>query len=366
MIAKALLLILAACASISACAQSGSGQSGASRPQTPLPPFPYTSEEVSYSNPDRVGVKLAGTLTLPQGSGPYPVVLLISGSGAQDRDESLLDHKPFLVLADYLTRRGIAVLRVDDRGVGGSTGASAGDTTADFASDVVAGIAWLASRKEIDRERIGLLGHSEGGTIAPMVASKDSRVMFVVLVAAPAMNGADIIVEQVRALNLAAGRPTFAANASASTQRRIVDAVLSGGDEAGARTAVTTLMANLGAPPLDEITMRQLTSAWYRYFLAYDPAPSLRALRIPVLAINGDRDVQVPTSRNEPAMRSALEKNARAEVVVLSGLNHLLQTADTGAVTEYQQIEETIAPQALKAIGDWVQRTVGSGSSTPP
>jgi uncharacterized protein len=174
------------------------------RPQTPSKPYPYREEDVTFANP-AAGISLAGTLTIPPGAGPFPAVMLITGSGAQDRNESLVDHQPFLVLADHLTRKGIVVLRADDRGVGKSGGNFATATTTDFVTDVEAGVAFLRSRREVDERRLGLLGHSEGGMIAPMVANRNSAVHFIVLMAGPGVPGDEIIVEQVRLISLASG-----------------------------------------------------------------------------------------------------------------------------------------------------------------
>lgn len=334
----------------------------AQRPQTPQPPFPYRSEEVGYDNPQRPGVHLAGTLTVPPGAGPFPAVLLITGSGAQDRDETLFEHKPFLLLADHLTRRGVAVLRVDDRGVGGSTGATPNDTTADFATDVEAGIAWLKTRREIDARRIGLLGHSEGGVIAPLVASRDESIAFVVLLAGPGVPGADLIVEQVRALALAAGAPAAAADQSAALQRGLLDVVMRHSDEAAARKAIAAYFAERGAPVPDAATMGQLLSPWYRYYIAHDPRPALRALKVPVLALLGGKDLQVPLAQNLPALRDALQANPRSQVVALPALNHLFQTAATGSVEEYGRITETIEPSVLERIAGWILANAGGGA----
>lgn len=324
------------------------------RPQTPVKPYPYREETADYDNPAAPGVHLAGTLTLPNGPGPFPAVLLISGSGAHDRDETLFEHKPFLVLADALTRRGIAVLRVDDRGVGGSTGPAPKGSFADIASDVQAGVGWLARRPDIDPRRIGLIGHSEGGIIAPMAAGKDPRVAFVVLWAGPAVRGAEVIPEQLRALNLAAGAPPDVADHARDVEAEVLAALQANPDPTAARSAMDKVVTAAGAPPMDDRTFATMTSPGYRELVAYDPAPALRALRIPVLAIVGGKDTQVTPAQNLPVLRAALAGDPRATVIELPGLNHLLQPAVTGAVDEYGKIETTIDPAALKAIGDWV------------
>jgi uncharacterized protein len=324
------------------------------RPQTPVPPFPYRSEEVSYDNPRQPDVRLAGTLTLPSRGGPFPAVLLISGSGSQDRDATMFDHKPFLVLADALTRRGIAVLRVDDRGVGGSVRGRQEPTTADFATDVEAGLAWLRARDDIDPSRVGLIGHSEGALIAAMVASRDQAVAFAVLWAGPGVSGAELLVEQARALSLASGASRESAEEVAELQRAILQAVAAEPDLERLRASLARITASRGAAPIGEDAARALRSPWYRHFLTFDPAPALRNVRVPVLALLGGRDAQVPAHQNEPALRAALAGNRGATVEVLPGLNHLFQTARTGAPDEYGTIEETISPSALARMMDWL------------
>ena len=326
----------------------------ANRPQTPLPPFPYRTEDVSYVNPGQPDVHPAGTLTLPEIGGPFPAVLLITGSGAQDRDETLFEHKPFLVLADALTRRGVAVLRVDDRGTGGSSRGAPDDTTADYATDVEAGVAWLRARADIDTGRIGLVGHSEGALIASVVAGRDPSVGFVVLWAGPGVSGKEVVVEQRRAISLASGASPEAAQQAVELQRAILDAVIAAPEAAALRASLDAITAARGAPPIDQTTFAVLDLPWYRYFLSLDPAPALRNVRAPVLALLGGKDIQVTPYQNAPALRAALAGNARASVEVLPGLNHLFQTAQTGAVSEYATIEETIAPVALARMVDWI------------
>jgi hypothetical protein len=327
------------------------------RPQTPIKPYPYREEEVVYRN-EVAGIPLAATLTIPPGSGPFPAVLLITGSGAQNRDETLLGHRPFLVLADYLTRRGIAVLRADDRGVGKSGGRFADATTADFATDVEAGLAFLRTRPEIDRRRIGLVGHSEGGVIAPMVAARNADVAFIVIMAGPGVPGDQIVVAQSILLSEASGLSREQAERNGARQAEILALVKQEADPARleerlrGRLAGTMPDAQLGAQ------IKAVSSAWYRYFLTYDPATALRRVRCPVLAMAGERDLQVPPRLNLPAIRQALDEggNRNVSIVELPGLNHLLQTARTGAVSEYGQIAETMAPIALETIAGWIAK----------
>lgn len=265
--------------------------SAANRPQTPHAPFPYRTEEVGFDNPREPGVHLAGTLTLPQGGGPAAAVLLITGSGAQDRDETLFEHKPFLVLADALTRRGIAVLRLDDRGVGGSTGGSPDATTADFATDVEAAIAWLKKHKDVDANRVGLLGQSEGGVVATIVAGRDPSLAFAVLWAAPGVRGKETMVEQARAITIANGATDADARRTASLQGAILDVIMSARDTASARVALAEVMKNHGAPSNGDAQLAQMMSPWYRYFLAFDPTPDLGKIKVPLLALLGSKDV---------------------------------------------------------------------------
>lgn len=325
------------------------------RPQTPTGSVPYRAEDVVYDNSAAPDVRLAGTLTLPEGRGPFPAVLLIAGSGPNDRDEEIFGHKPFLVLADHLTRQGIAVLRYDKRGVGQSSGDYAAATSNDFAADADAGVLYLRKRPEIDPRRIGLVGHSEGGIIAPMVAEKDPAVAFLVLMAAPAVRGDQIIMAQTRALAAAAGAPGSLLTANAAIERQYLDAVMSAKDGESAEHTARQILKKLGMPEAAIAAQaKDAGSDWYRFFLNYDPAPALAYLRQPVLAIIGSKDLQVTPDENLPALKEALKSSRDSEVVELPGLNHLFQTAKTGALSEYGEIEETISPRALDLITRWI------------
>lgn len=326
------------------------------RPQTPKPPFPYRTEEVTYVNPAS-GLKLAGTLTLPQGAGPFPVVLLITGSGTQDRDESIEGHKPFLLIADALTRRGVAVLRVDDRGAGGSEAGKTimSTTSADFATDVEAGVAFLRGRKDIDPDRVGLLGHSEGGLIAPMVAVKDPRIAFVAMIGAPGVSGERVLLSQARALMLAHGAPLAKVDATSTEDRAAYQIVKAETDQAAATAKLKDLFVAGGAT--EAAAQRKATVfalPWMRYFVTSDPIPNLKALKCPVLDVNGGQDLNVVPAINLPPIRAALAQNPDATVKELPGLNHLLQTVPPGQAPGYGAIEETMAPAALALITDWV------------
>lgn len=345
------------------------------RPQTPQPPFPYNQRNVEYNNA-KGGIKLAGTLTWPKEAGRYPAVLLITGSGAQDRDETLFEHKPFLVLADYLTRRGIAVLRVDDRGVGGSTGMLSGSTTADFADDVLAGVEFLKTQPEIDPKQIGLMGHSEGGIIAPLVASRSEDVAFIVLLAGTSFTGEEILYQQGAALLRAEGVPDEVVAAHRELQGQLIAVVREGlGDDETRKKLASTIEAfqnGLDAGLKEKFAalaqgstagVDNFLSPWFRYFLTYDPRPALSAVKCPVLAINGEKDTQVLAKENLGGIREVLEQANHQDfhIVELPGLNHLLQTCQTGALSEYGAIEETIAPAALEAISEWLEGHVSKG-----
>jgi fermentation-respiration switch protein FrsA (DUF1100 family) len=327
------------------------------RPQMPQKPYLYREEDVTYSNP-AAGITLAGTLTIPQGKGPFPAVLLITGSGPHDRDETIFGHKPFLVLSDYLTRKGFAVLRTDKRGCAKSGGNYATATTADFATDAAAGVAFLRTRAEVDHAKIGLLGHSEGGAIAPMVAAQDSGVAFIVLMAGPGLPGSEILAEQRSLIETAQGAPHDFVEKDAAVHRALYAVIVQEKDKDGAAVEKDVREKFAGQIPDAQLAAEAttLTTPWFRYFLAYDPATSLRKVKCPVLAINGSKDLQVPPEVDLAAIRKALEAAGNKHFVAdeMEGLNHLFQTAKTGAPSEYAEIEETIAPVALEKIGSWL------------
>lgn len=326
------------------------------RPQNPKKPYPYREEDVFYDNKVQ-GNKLAATLTIPPGKGPFPAVLLITGSGPQDRDESIMGHKPFLVLADYLTRKGIAVLRADDRGVGKSTGEFSAATTADFATDTEAGIAYLRTRPEVNSRMIGLLGHSEGGIIAPMVAARNADVAFIVMLAGSGVPGDEIIVAQTELIAESMSQNHEEAMKAGAREREVLNLVKQHGDDVLLQKELRDELAGDAVSDAQiGATIKQLNSPWLRYFISYDPAPALRKVTCPVLALNGAKDMQVPARQNLPAIRKALEAagNKNFEVDELPGLNHLFQTAKTGAPSEYPQIEETMSPMVLEKISNWI------------
>lgn len=337
------------------------------RPQEPQRPYPYIEVEVTYKV-QSAGITLAGTLTLPKGKGPFPAALLITGSGPQNRDEEIAGHRPFLVIADHLTRRGFAVLRVDDRGVGKSTGGMADATTLDFVEDALAGVAFLKSRHEIDASRVGLIGHSEGGIVGAIAASKSDGIAFLVLMAATGVKGAEVLTMQADLMATAAGAPPAAREQSRILQQKLLAIAEQEEDRekvrAKARAELEPLIAN--APEGQRQTIERamdgqisgLTSPWMRFFLRYDPSEALRKVKCPVLAINGEKDLQVSPKQNLPAIRKALEEAGNSDVTVeeLPGLNHMFQHADKGLPSEYGSIEETFAPAALNAILDWLEK----------
>lgn len=335
------------------------------RPQTPKPPFPYRTEDVSYTNPKAEGVTIAGTLSVPPGAGPFPVVLFITGSGPQDRDETIMEHKPFAVISDYLARRGIATLRVDDRGVGKSTGDLTNATSADFAEDTRAGVEFLKGRPEIDKKQIGLLGHSEGGLIAPIVAANNPDVAFVVLLAGPGVPGKEIILEQQKAIAKSMGASEVALAKNQQIAKAIVFILEKETDVVTARRKIKTLIDQevLAVPIAQRDTVtKQLQNAyrpwcqpWFVYFLRFDPATVLQSVSCPVLALNGSLDLQVLPKQNLAPLEAALKKGSKDVTVrELPELNHLFQHAKTGSPVEYAMITETFSPEALTIIGDWI------------
>ena len=325
------------------------------RPQNPVKPYPYKEEDVTFENKP-AGITMAGTLTIPAGKGPFPAVFLITGSGPQDRDEALMGHRPFLVLADHLTRRGILVLRADDRGVGKSGGVFAQATSVDFAGDAEAAVHYLQTRSEVNKGKIGLIGHSEGGIIAPMVAVRNSSVAFIVLMAGTGVPGDELLVAQVRAISLASGVGTEESEKRAERQGRIMELVKKTPEAADLKEKLQAMLAGTPQEANVEALAKTFQAPWFRYFLSYDPAPMLTKVKCPVLAINGEKDAQVPPKQNLPAIRKALAAggNRDFEVLELASLNHLFQTANTGGVDEYMMIEETIAPAALEKMSGWI------------
>lgn len=348
------------------------------RPQTPKPTFPYKEENVVFRNAD-LDIQYGGTLTLPQGKGRFPCVLLITGSGQQDRNETLFGHQPFAVIADYLTRRGFAVLRVDDRGAGTTTGDFQNATTNDFVDDVNASINYLKTRSEINDFKIGLLGHSEGGLIAPMVASSRKDVRFIVMLAGPGVPMKDVLTQQNKDILIASGVNDATANAYTGLYQNVMNVLITQKDTAAAQKAIvstinnwaagkdaSTLSAlNLNTPEkrtaYSNAMVQQFSTPWFSNIISVNPQQYLTHLKkVRVLALNGAKDVQVNAQQNIAAIQNALKqgKTKVADTRILPGLNHLFQQCKTCTVSEYATLEQTFSPDALKIIGDWLDKNI--------
>ena len=342
------------------------------RPQEPKEPFPYYSEDVTFEN-EMANLTLAGTLTLPQEKGKFPAVVLISGSGPQDRNEELADHKPFLVLADHLTKKGIGVLRFDDRGVGKSTGDHSIATSADFATDALSAVAYLKSRKEIDTTKIGLAGHSEGGIIAPLAAAKSDDVNFIVLIAGTGIRGDQLMLLQQNRIGKAMGSSEKQLQTINDYFATIFEVLLKPNQQDLKAELTEVITQKLKGIPEDQLPMglskdeasiaaqvTQLASPWMIYFTKHDPSKVLENVKCPVLAINGEKDLQVPPKENLIPIKNALEKggNTNVTAIELPNLNHLFQECQTGAPAEYGIIEQTFAPIALETISNWILNQV--------
>ena len=356
------------------------------RPQEPQPPFPYRAESVLIPHPDGQ-VILSGTLTIPREEGPHPGVVLVSGSGPQDRDESLFGHRPFLVLADYLTRSGIAVLRYDDRGVAESTGDFANATTEDLASDALAAVHYLVGYEGIDPMRVGINGHSEGGIVAPMAATRSDRVAFIVALAGTGISGRNLMELQTRLILEASELPAPVIELNRRLQERVLDMLMEAGSSEGALDlAKQELEASWAGLPYAALTalgmaaqmdrameeqLRRIASPWLFFFLEFDPSTAFERVQVPVLALNGSLDLQVPPEPNLRLIGEALKRGGNRDVTTmeLEGLNHLFQTAVTGLPSEYGRIEETVAPVVLQTVADWIltrsPRSGGEGSVQP-
>jgi len=342
----------------------------ATRPQDPVPPFPYQFEEISFPNTDG-GHELAGTLTLPEGDGPFPAAILISGSGPQDRNSEFADHRPFWVLADHLTRQGIAVLRYDDRGIADSTGDFNSATSADFAIDALSAIKYLQSRSEIDAMQIGLIGHSEGGIIAAIAASQNTDIAYVVLMASPGVSGKRVILSQNLALGEAGDIPSDVVELSNRVNEEIYDVIIAEQDDEIAAESILEIVDALNEDEVQKLGFNRqafvnvlpgLTSPWFRYYLAFDPGPTFEQLQMPVLALNGLNDLQIIPEINLVAIETALSEggNPDFEIGEFEDLNHLFQTSETGLPGEYEAIDETLAPVVLEKITAWILEKTAS------
>lgn len=341
------------------------------RPQDPALPLPYRAEDVTVAvtPAEGEGHTLAGTITLPDpavwGEGPYPGVVLISGSGGQNRDCLIFGHKPFLVLSDRLTRAGVAVLRYDDRGVAGSTGDFAAATTKDFADDARAAAALLREHPAVDRTRVGLIGHSEGGLIAPLVANADPMTAFIVLLAGPGVVGSEILIYQSELMFRQTNQTDEWIATSSGIRREIFDAIVRDATEDELLPLAKKLVAHemsylqdeAGRERVAKSTLAQFSSPWLRQFAKMDPRDALAFVRVPVLALNGTKDMQVPADANLGEIERALTGGACPSVtaVRMVGLNHMFQPAETGMLGEYPVIATTFDERAMGLIAGWVR-----------
>lgn len=340
------------------------------RPQEPKPPYPYREEEVKFMNTVE-NFSLAGTLTLPQGEGPFPAVVLISGSGQQDRDETINNHKPFKVIADHLTRNGIAVLRYDDRGVGGSKGKTNNSTSLTNADDAEAAVNYLLQHPEINKKKIGLAGHSEGGLIAPIVASRNANIAFIVSLAGPGVRGYDLILRQSEDIMRVSGSSESEITETVTSNGQLFRMAIAQPDQRKfAKEAMEWYSKDLDSKGLTQEERKEKMAAftqglvsvnnpWMRYFLDTDPAQFWSAVKCPVLALNGEKDLQVSHEMNLPVIKTAVRKggNRKVKTVLLPGLNHLFQTTETGSPNEYGKIEETFSPAVLELMTTWIRKT---------
>lgn len=294
------------------------------RPQNPPANPSYIQEEISFRT-EGVDYDFKGTLTYPKKEGKYPLMIMISGSGMQNRDEEIMQHRPFAVIADYMANNGIAVFRYDDRGFGTEDTALFNATTLDFANDVESALNALKNHPNIDADKIGLVGHSEGGLIAPIVASRNSEVDFLILLAGPGVNGMEVLVEQTKAILKVNGY----------SKKEIEEQLnaLKNGELAGH------------------------SHPWMKCFLELEPSVYLEKVKQPVLVLNGTKDLQVLHYQNLPAIKKALKEggNKSYKIHKLKGLNHLFQECKTGSPNEYFQIEQTISPKVLKLMKDFVK-----------
>ena len=342
------------------------------RPQEPLKPYPYYSEDVTFQN-TKTNISLSGTLTFPKKDGLFPAVILISGSGPQNRDEEVFGHKPFLVISDYLTKNGIAVLRYDERGVGQSTGNFKPATSADFATDVESAIAYLQTRKEINKKKIGLVGHSEGGLIATMVASTSKDVSFIVLLAGTGIQGDKLLLLQQKLIAKANGVSETDIKKSIKTNEKLFEMVIKSNDVNKLKTDLTSSInktfkngTSLEIPngmtkeEFISIQVNQISSPWMQYFIKFNPATILEKIKCPVLAVNGEKDLQVPPKENLTAIKNALKIGGNNNVTIkeFPNLNHLFQECETGLPSEYGAIEQTFSPIVLTEITNWILNQV--------
>jgi len=331
------------------------------RPQHPEKPYPYRTEEVTFKS-EADGVTLAGTLSMPDKEGPHPAVVLLQGSGDNGRDYAYRGHKFFLVLADHLTRHGIAVLRYDLRGVGESEGRLSGASLEDLGRDAASALRFLKNRPGADPTRVGLIGHSMGGMIAPRIHDQFEQTAFLVLLAPPSLPGHQVLSQQKARIAEAAGASPAEVDSIRKQSRQVFEIVRSDRDSADVASQLRPIMREGGARN-DRLQLRveANTSPWYRDFARYDPRPALRQVDVPFLAFFGGRDLLVPPQQNAPPMRAALTESPsdRVSVRVLEELNHRMQPAKTEQSSEVREIGTTVAPEVLEQLTKWIRENVG-------
>jgi hypothetical protein len=324
------------------------------RPQEPKAPFPYGIEEVTFENTEDK-IKLAGTFTYPQTKKPYPVVILISGSGPQNRNSEILEHQSFWVIADYLTRNGIGVLRFDERGIGKSEGDFANATSFDFATDVEAAVAYLKNKSGVDIRKIGLIGHSEGGMIAPIVASRDKSISFIVLLAAPGIPCSELLIEQNYLVGKTQGMSEEQLQEAQKVNQSLYTILKSKESNEAIKPKLKAILEQSRLTDSDA-QLHQMLSPWFRTFIQYEPAVYLEQLKCPILVLNGEKDIQVAAHSNTNGIKIATNKgkNKKVELKIYPQLNHLFQTCTTCSVDEYGSLEETFSPLVLNDIKNWI------------
>ncbi|MDD3876088.1 MAG: prolyl oligopeptidase family serine peptidase [Bacteroidales bacterium] len=340
------------------------------RPQEPHPPFSYIEEEVEFENPT-AQIKLAGTLTYPKGDSTFPTVVLISGSGPQNRNEEILEHKPFLIIADYFSTRGIAVLRFDDRGVGNSGGVFSTATSMDFATDVEAAVAFLRQHPRVDTSHIGLIGHSEGGMIAPIVASNDRSIAFIILLAGPGLTGEQVLLTQIEKMLVLDNVEASIIKAIIKDSKKVYKILINEPDYRKAANKIKKYYTKRAKKISEDLHLlygytsqgieskiMAMNSSWFRYFIKFNPEDYLRRVECPVLAIFGEKDVQVLAAQNLEAIEKIILKYGKRNFTtkLYPDKNHLFQNATKGSILEYAMIEETISTDVLEDLLFWIKQ----------
>ncbi len=373
---KKIILLSAFIFSISLLTAQNNSDTKVNHPQTPVPPFTYNTDSVEYDNADKT-VHLGATFSYPKGKGPFITAVLITGSGLQDRDENLFGHKPFAVIADYLTKKGFAILRVDDRNKGKSKGDVKNATSADFADDVLTSINYLLQRKEVDKNKIGLIGHSEGGLMAPIVYTKWPKVAFIITLAGTGVSGAEILFSQqtdpvknmVNTITFDAYKVLVKktlteihdhASQPDSLILNNVKKIFSDWKANEPDSILISLNAKAATPDLYAMQIKTELQPWLKYFIATEPSQFLEKVKCPFLALNGSKDIQVNPEQNITAIKNALEKagNKNVTTKIFPGLNHLFQHCTKCNVNEYKELEETFAPEVLEEMGNWLQENI--------